>query len=95
MYPAVWNIPAVLRMLNSLGLSYQDPIALTDFLITCDFVEGEARPRRNKVSRDIMCLPCPAGQKVCPCRLREYNKTQTECVTGGGVNYYGGTGETR
>lgn len=94
-HPAVWNVPAVLRMLNNVGLSYKDPIALSDFLTTCDFVKGKAKPRRVSVSRDHTCLPCPGGQALCPCRLGEHKVTRTECVTGGGVSFYGGTGAWR
>ncbi len=95
LHPAVWNMPAVMRMLNSLGLSYKDPIALSDFLTTCDFVQGEEKPRRVSVSRGHTCLPCPDAQGLCPCRLGEHNITQTECITGGGVSFYGGAGAWR
>lgn len=112
-------------MLNSLGLSYADPIAISDFLIDCDYPRGSKKPRHVHVSRDHTCLPCEQGQRgqeegqgegqaegqaewregranaerqgtgeerVCPCRLGEYNVTQDECVTGGGVSFYGGAG---
>ncbi len=92
--PAVWNVPAVLRMLNNLRLSYKDPIAISDFLFICEFVGRKKKLQWGCDSRDHKCLPCPGAQdgEVCPCRLGEHNVTQTGCVTGGGVVFYGGTG---
>ncbi|KAG2425710.1 hypothetical protein HXX76_013552 [Chlamydomonas incerta] len=62
----VWNLPAVLRLLNERGLDAGEPHMLGDFQYHCVREHFECTA---PVAVDPRCAPCPAGVAYCPCRL--------------------------
>ncbi|KXZ49326.1 hypothetical protein GPECTOR_22g920 [Gonium pectorale] len=64
----VFVLPAVLRLLNEAGLDANEPHMISDYQYVCRD-PGNVAACDAPAAEDRRCLPCPQGQRFCPCRL--------------------------